>query len=135
MMTYAVFFAVGVAVVLAIAMMIMGGNGSKARRKQMYEKLNECLDMARGDRAAKTQAIIRLDTLLGDSLSYAGVSGESVGEKLKNAKKLYERKKYDQIWSAHKLRNRLVHEHYDITDKEAEIAVATLNSAIRRLLK
>lgn len=46
-----------------------------------------------------------LDTALKDIFA-----GETMGERLKEARTKYERPLYNQIWEAHKMRNSIVHE-------------------------
>ncbi len=53
-------------------------------------------------------AIIEADKLLDHALKNRGVAGETMGDRLKNARGQFMNN--DQIWQAHKLRNRLAHE-------------------------
>lgn len=53
-------------------------------------------------------AIISADKLLDSALRDRGVSGETLGERLKNAKPYVS--DIDKVWRAHKLRNRIAHE-------------------------
>lgn len=53
-------------------------------------------------------AIINADKLLDQALKQRGIAGESMGDRMKNAKDLFSNN--GAIWSAHKLRNRIVHE-------------------------
>ncbi len=55
------------------------------------------------------QALIVADKSLDNALRDL-VMGESMGERLKNAKDLFQWDLYQKIWDAHKLRNNLVHE-------------------------
>jgi len=55
------------------------------------------------------QALITTDKALGNALKDV-VQGETMGERLKNANILFDRDLYNRIWSAHKMRNALVHE-------------------------
>lgn len=55
------------------------------------------------------QALITADKSLDNALRDL-VLGESMGERLKNAKDLFEWDVYQKLWEAHKLRNNLVHE-------------------------
>jgi hypothetical protein len=134
-MMVGVYVAIGVAVVLAVVILFMGTGAGDAKRKALYEKMQECMELAKGDVSARKDAVVRLDAVLGESLAFAGVKGETVGERLKNAGSLFDKKTYDAIWSAHKLRNTIVHEHHSPSEKETKNAVSTLSSAIRRLLK
>lgn len=55
-------------------------------------------------------AIIDLDSLLDHALKNSRLSGQTMGERLKSAHSMFERSLYDEIWTAHKMRNQLVHE-------------------------
>lgn len=55
------------------------------------------------------QALIIADKSLDNALRDVTV-GESMGERLKNSKDMFNWEDYQKIWEAHKLRNNLVHE-------------------------
>jgi hypothetical protein len=55
------------------------------------------------------QALITADKTLDSALKDI-VAGETMGERLKNAKDKFDRDLYNKIWEAHKIRNALVHE-------------------------
>ena len=55
------------------------------------------------------QALIIADKSLDNALRDM-VIGESMGERLKNGKDLFEWDVYQKLWEAHKLRNNVVHE-------------------------
>lgn len=55
------------------------------------------------------QALITADRSLDTVLRDLTV-GETMGERLKNAKELFYAETYEKLWQAHKLRNALVHE-------------------------
>lgn len=76
---------------------------------------------AKLDREPK-HALIEADKLLDFVLVRRGFTG-SLGEKLKKAEKFFNNK--DDIWAAHKLRNRAVHEvGFNITEREARKALS-----------
>lgn len=55
------------------------------------------------------QALITADKTVDAALKDL-VAGETMGERLKNAKDLFDRASYDKLWKAHKMRNSVVHE-------------------------
>lgn len=59
--------------------------------------------------ASAKQALITADKSFDAALKDIS-NGESMGERLKNAKDSFDISTYDKIWQAHKLRNNLVHE-------------------------
>ncbi|MEK7524133.1 MAG: hypothetical protein AAB588_03825 [Patescibacteria group bacterium] len=73
-------------------------------------------------------ALIEADRLLDYVLKKRGYTG-SLGEKMKKAEKVFSRK--DDIWNAHRLRNRAVHEMgFDITVHEAQKALSSFKQAL-----
>ena len=54
-------------------------------------------------------AVLEADKLLDHALKARLVSGETMGDRLKNARGIFMNN--DKVWQAHKLRNRLAHEH------------------------
>ncbi len=70
----------------------------------------EIATLLKGDSPSQLkQALIMADRSL-DSVLKDLVSGQTMGDRLKNAKNLFSPQSYDKIWQAHKLRNSLVHE-------------------------
>lgn len=55
------------------------------------------------------QALIKADKTVDNALRDL-VSGETMGERLKNAQDKFDWPTYDKIWKAHKIRNKIVHE-------------------------
>lgn len=78
-----------------------------------------------------TSTLIEYDKLLDHILKTRKVSGETLGERLKNSRTLFSRAEYNDIWEAHKLRNRVVHEvGINIEKKELDFHI----SNFRRIL-
>jgi len=67
-----------------------------------------------------TRAILDADKILDYALKKKGFNG-SLGEKLKKAGPKFS--KLNDIWSAHKLRNRIAHELSEVNKKEAKKAL------------
>lgn len=55
------------------------------------------------------QALITADKCLDNALRDI-VEGDSMGDRLKNSDRLFDRDLYNKIWDAHKIRNNIVHE-------------------------
>lgn len=68
-------------------------------------------------------AVINADKLLDEALKRRKFKGKTMGERLVAAQRTLSSN--DTVWFAHKLRNKLVHEDYDLT-KKAEIKEALL---------
>lgn len=72
-------------------------------------------------------AIIQADKLLDQALRERGVAGETLGERLKNAKPLLTN--IDAVWKAHKLRNQIAH------DTDAKVTKRSASDAMRTFKK
>lgn len=73
-------------------------------------------------------AVMEADKLLDYTLSKRGFAGETLAEKLKKAQRFLSYENYNQLWSGHKIRNQVAHEH-GINFSENQ-----LRSATRKLL-
>ena len=75
-------------------------------------------------------AVLNADSLLDRALKDKGISGATMGERMKqvswgNA---------DSVWAAHKLRNRIAHEHDTKVDyRQARLALNSLKQALKDL--
>jgi hypothetical protein len=84
--------------------------------------------------ATQSLAISEADKLLDASLEAIGISGGSMGERLKAAEAWFPAELYQRIWQAHKLRNALAHEvGATVGSREAQEAVGALREALYRL--
>ena len=89
--------------------------------------------LKQGGPSKLTQALISADRSLDIALKDI-VKGQSLGDRLKAAKKLFKEDLYSRVWKAHKLRNNFVHEslyeapHYVIKD-----AVEDLRECLKTL--
>ena len=83
---------------------------------------------------ADVLAVSEADKVFDAALRLKRFRGESLGERLKNAEKAFPYDLYQQIWSAHKLRNRLAHEvGANVSRPEAQLAVSTFRTALTYL--
>ena len=79
-----------------------------------------------------TLAVIKADSLLDEALRHAGMRGETMGERLNNSAGFVS--DINGTWSAHKLRNRLVHEtDVKAKDSECERALRKFKKALKDL--
>ncbi|MFH1295437.1 MAG: hypothetical protein ABIH84_02560 [bacterium] len=79
------------------------------------------------------QALIIADRALDSALKDL-LAGQSMGDRLKNAKGLFHPQTYDKVWQAHKLRNALVHESgFEAQSFVLKASVANLQSALREI--
>jgi len=77
-------------------------------------------------------AIMEADKLLDIAMKQSGIQGDTMGERLKNAKsKLSDR---NGVWTAHKLRNQIVHEaDVNVSYDSAKKALGGFKKALRDL--
>ncbi len=79
-------------------------------------------------------AIIQADNLFDYCLKGMGLAGQTFGERLKSAERLFPRDIYSEVWEAHKIRNRLVHESSEeIMSWEAKEAITKFEHGLKEL--
>lgn len=79
------------------------------------------------------QALIKADKSL-DNVLRDLVPGETMGERLKDAKDKFEYSLYDKTWKAHKMRNSLIHETgYEPPHHMVTSAIDDLRRALNQL--
>ena len=86
------------------------------------------------DPATRDLAVAEADKLFDLALKELCVTGQTMGERLKASEAMFTAQQYNQLWEAHKLRNRLAHE-VGIAASEAEIktAIAAFQWGLRTL--
>ena len=97
--------------VKALFKLLLGKKEVSSRVVSMVAKdWQEIEILLKGDSPSQLkQALIFADRSLDSALKDL-VDGQTMGDRLKNAKNLFHPQSYDKIWQAHKLRNSLVHE-------------------------
>jgi len=89
--------------------------------------------MREGGPANYRQAIMEADKLI-DMVLKSKVRGETMGERLKNARNLFPCDAYDKLWTAHKIRNKIAHEaDFEGLSSDAQLAVRNFERALREL--
>lgn len=107
----------------------------KAQTKKMIQNDMRNVDVLLQGKSPSQlrQALITTDKALDNALRDV-VSGDSMGERLKNADQLFDRNLYNQIWSAHKMRNALVHESgYEPPHHMVTAGINNLKNGLRSL--
>ena len=78
-------------------------------------------------------AVIRADSLFDGVLKDIGISGETMGDRLKQLD-LSQLASLNEVWEAHKIRNRIAHEtDRALTHDEAMRAIDSFEAALREL--
>ena len=80
-------------------------------------------------------AILDADKLVDFVLKNQGVKGETMGERMKNARSKFEGyTDYDNLWFAHKVRNNIAHEtEHELGSAEAKRAIEYYEQALKSL--
>ena len=79
-------------------------------------------------------AIAEADKLLDAALKEIGIPGNTMGDRLKASQGLFPDQLYNQVWEAHKLRNRLAHEMgAEVSAQELSTALSAFQWALRTL--
>jgi hypothetical protein len=77
-------------------------------------------------------AIMNADKLVDRALRDKGVRGNTMGERMRNASKIFSDN--NGIWGAHKLRNKVAHDYdVNISYKEARFALVCYRKALKDL--
>jgi hypothetical protein len=81
------------------------------------------------------QAVSEADKLFDQVMRQSGISGDTMGERLKSARgRFSDRSVYDAVWRAHKLRNALAHEiGFDLVPSQAREALSDFERGLRTL--
>jgi len=81
------------------------------------------------------QAIVNADKLLDHLMIDAGFLGNNTGDRLRALENKYDRDLVSLAWSAHKIRNRLVHEvGHQINQNQANQTVANFKKVIFKII-
>lgn len=82
-----------------------------------------------------SRAVLEADKLLDHILKGYRVPGMTMGDRLKSAKSRFSAQAYDAAWSAHKIRNELVHNsQFQVMDYTAKSAINNFKKAIDELI-
>ncbi len=89
-------------------------------------------DLIKDDPRTYDTAVINADKLLDRALNELGLPGKTMGERLKRVTDRFE--KPNAVWSAHKLRNQIAHEHdFEVDYGQAHRALAAFRQALKDL--
>lgn len=104
-------------------------------REQIFTRWATIEAMAASGGNGLRQAINEADKLFDHVLRQQGLSGDTMGDRLKAARTRFtDRKVYDHIWRAHKLRNALAHEvGFDLVPSQAKEALADFETGLKTL--
>lgn len=126
-------------VLIAILFLMVSLNKKKisvTKKKKVVEQLYDLKEgVDSNESAIRRDTITKLDNLLSKSLQLYFKNTSSCGDNLKNANKLFRKNKYNEIWEVHKVRNKIVHDNYEISKQEAQNAYDVYKFAIIKILQ
>ncbi|MHC1716751.1 MAG: hypothetical protein AB9915_02625 [Candidatus Dojkabacteria bacterium] len=123
-------------VLLFVLVSISGQKVNVARKKKLLKRLEELkIPAISSDSAIRRDSIIKLDNLLSKSLQYYFNNTNLCGDNLKLASKIFKKREYNNIWEAHKIRNRVVHDDYDIKESEAKEVYNVYKMSILKVIR
>lgn len=113
-----------VAIITALVIVLLFTRKPSAWKNTALIKLAELEShINSGNSAQMKHAVAESDKILGFALKSKGIKGETLGERLKNASKYFDKKTYQEVWDGHKMRNRLAHE-MDFNPKSEDLKKA-----------
>lgn len=122
--------------ILFFAVYLAQKNISKGKAKKLIERLEQLQSGAlSSEMSVRRDTVIKLDNLLSKSLQYYFSNTDMCGDNLKLAKKIFRRDEYNNLWEAHKTRNRIVHDDYDISADDSKKVYNIYRSAILKILR
>lgn len=84
------------------------------------------------NKASYNMSVVEADKLLDKALNEMGVPGKTMGDRLKKAGGRFSH--LNSVWSAHKQRNAIAHEHgYQLDYNQAKHALAVFRQALKDL--
>lgn len=120
-------------VVTVLVVVIIVAKKKKPLNKEYFANHWRDIQKLCGSKSTWPLAIINADKLLDEALRKSNYKGKSGGERLVSAQRHLSDN--DGIWTAHKLRNKLVHEHEDteLREKEVKLALVAYRQALKDL--
>lgn len=98
-------------------------------RTQVLKNENQ---LKRDEPTSYQMSVLNSDKLVEQAMRDYGMSGQTMGEKLKNSPKTFS--DINGLWNAHKLRNKIAHEpNVNIKYDEAKFALAQFRKALKDL--
>ena len=110
-------------------------SGPSLSREQMRDRWQQIIAVSKTGGSGLKSAVLDADKLFDQAMKQAGVRGETMGERLKNARRHFDdRTAYENVWRAHKLRNTMAHEiGFDLVPSQVREALADFERGLREL--
>jgi uncharacterized protein YutE (UPF0331/DUF86 family) len=108
----------------------------KTKRDKLFKELYSLEKLIQSEEVAvRRDTIVKLDNILSKSLQLYYKNDQTCGENLKTADKMFRKREYNQLWEAHKIRNRIVHDDYAISKEEAKKTFNTYKLSVSKILQ
>lgn len=127
------FFAIVIVGVLLLVIISVTRRPSRHLDTAKYQERWLSISNSVSDDPSSLQlAVLNADKLLDQAMRERGIAGDSLGERLKNGKSNFH--DINAVWNAHKLRNRIAHEHdVKLTKHDVSKALAAFKAGLRDL--
>lgn len=129
-----IFMFAAIIIVGALLFAIIGFNkkGHKNLDVEHYQKKWLAIEqqLKKDEVSSYSLAVLNADKLLDQALKERGMKGETMGDRLKSAKDIFSNR--NNVWSAHKLRNKIAHEtDVKVTYDAARYALGDFKRALK----
>lgn len=88
-------------------------------------------DLTRDNTQSHKLTVLEADKLIDHALKESGYKGDTMGERMKAARDSWSNA--NAVWSAHKLRNQIAHEHVAVGYDQAQRALSAYKQALKDL--
>lgn len=133
---YLIYILLAIILVAIVYIKFKIGDTSKTWKLEITTKLNQLAQSENSQNPLEWKSLLmEIDKVLDYAFKKKGIRGQTLGERLKNAKDYYKPGEYQKIWNAHKARNILAHEinsRLSISDMKAHYLV--LKKSIKTLI-
>ncbi|MEK7146777.1 MAG: hypothetical protein AAB772_00810 [Patescibacteria group bacterium] len=111
----------------------VSGFGDLSRRRSIKAWQQIKKRMRFGGEANMKLALIEADKIFDEMIKLSGYKGETMADRLKQITSA-QLSNIEQLWQAHKIRNRLVHEpDYHLTEEQAEAALGIYQQTFQEI--
>ena len=133
---FLIYLLLAVILIAVVIIKLKLGDTSKKWKQEIAIKLTQLSKIENSQNPSEWKSLlIEIDKLLDYTFKKSGVRGETMGERLKNAKSKFKYSDYQNIWNAHKARNKLAHEFdYKMSISEMKAHYLVLKKSIKTLI-
>ena len=118
-------------VILALLNLVAKPTGKGVDKAHYINEWNDIVELSK-EQKSRPLSVVHADKLLDEALKGLGFNGDTMGERLVSAKKYLRHR--DDIWSAHKLRNKIVHESvFEPSEKDVKTALGAYHKTFKDL--